>query len=227
MFTFHLIAGIVASSIHVFSGPDHLAAVTPIVVETEKKAWKIGLSWGFGHISGMLLIGILFLLFNNFIPLEEISSYSEQFVGIVLIAIGFWSFYLIRKDKRKQTHVHSGEKSFVHSHPVDHFEEPHTHSKNINQNIFSSFGIGIIHGLAGIAHLILLIPIFSFETTEGINYIIGFAIGTLLAMTLYTFILGSITNYTKQKNKGQLFKGIRITSGLIAIIVGIYWLFFN
>jgi len=227
MFTFHLIAGIVASSIHVFSGPDHLAAVTPIVVETEKKAWKIGLSWGFGHISGMLLIGILFLFFNNMIPLEEISSSSEQLVGVVLIAIGIWSFYLLIKDKRKYTHIHSEEKPFVHSHSVHHFEDSHTHSKTINQNIFTSFGIGIIHGLAGIAHLILLIPIVSFKTSEGINYVIGFAIGTLIAMTLYTFILGSLTNFTRQKNKTRLFRGIRLTSGIIAVLVGMYWLFFH
>ncbi|MBV1923694.1 MAG: sulfite exporter TauE/SafE family protein [Flavobacteriaceae bacterium] len=226
MITFHLIAGIVASSIHVFSGPDHLAAVTPIVIETEKKAWKIGLSWGFGHISGMLLIGILFLFFNDLIPIDAISSYSEQFVGIVLIFIGLWSFYLIRKDNRKHVHIHSEEQPYVHSHKVDKAKN-HSHSKTINQNIFSSFGIGIIHGLAGVAHFVLLLPIMSFETLDGINYVIGFAIGTLLAMTLYTLILGSITAYTKQKNKPQLYKGIRICSGILAILVGIYWLFFN
>lgn len=227
MITFHIIAGIVASSIHVFSGPDHLAAVTPIVVETEKKAWKIGLSWGFGHIAGMLLIGLLFLFFNNLIPIEKISSYSEQFVGIVLIFIGLWSFYLIRKDNRKHVHVHSGEQSYVHSHTIEGKEIKHSHSKTLNQNIFSSFGIGILHGLAGVAHFVLLLPIMSFETLEGLNYVIGFAIGTILAMTLYTLILGSITNYSKQKDKSKLYKGIRITSGILAILVGIYWLFLN
>lgn len=227
MFSFHIIAGIVASSIHVFSGPDHLAAVTPIVIETEKKAWKIGLSWGFGHIFGMLLIGILFLFFNNMIPLEKISSSSEKIVGIVLIAIGLWSFYLLKKDKRKHTHIHSEEEPFVHSHPVHKLEDSHSHSKTINQNIFSSFGIGLIHGLAGIAHLILLIPILSFETSEGVNYVIGFAIGTLITMTLYTFILGRLTSFTRQKNKTKLFRGIRLTSGIIAIVIGIYWLFFH
>jgi len=226
MITFHLIAGIVASSIHVFSGPDHIAAVTPIVVETEKKAWKIGLSWGFGHVAGMFIIGALFLFFNDLIPIEEISSYSEQFVGIVLIFIGLWSFYLIRKDNRKHVHIHAEEQPYVHSHKVDKAEK-HSHPKTIHQNIFSSFGIGIIHGLAGVAHFVLLIPIVSFETLDGVNYVIGFAIGTLFAMTLYTLILGSITTYTKQKNKHKLYRGIRITSGIFAIIVGIYWLFLN
>ncbi len=226
MFTFQLIAGIVASSIHVFSGPDHVAAVTPIVVRTEKKAWKIGLAWGFGHIAGMFLIGALFLFFNELIPIEEISSYSEQFVGVVLIFIGLWSFYIIRKDNRKHVHTHSEEQPYVHAHTIDS-EDKHTHSKNLNQNIYSSFGIGIIHGLAGVAHFVLLLPIMGFETLDGNNYIIGFAIGTLVAMTLYTIVLGGLAHYTKQKNKKQLYKGIRITSGIFAIVVGVYWLFLN
>ena len=57
--TFPLFAGIIAAVLHVISGPDHLAAVTPFAVESKKKAWKIGLFWGFGHIGGMLLIGII------------------------------------------------------------------------------------------------------------------------------------------------------------------------
>ena len=63
--TFPLIAGLMASMLHVITGPDHLAAVTPFVVETKKKAWKIGLFWSFGHLTGMLAIGILFTLFKE------------------------------------------------------------------------------------------------------------------------------------------------------------------
>ena len=48
--TFPIIAGIIASMLHVISGPDHLAAVMPFAIESKKKAWKIGLFWGFGHI---------------------------------------------------------------------------------------------------------------------------------------------------------------------------------
>ena len=37
-----LFAGIIASALHVVSGPDHLAAVTPIALESRSKVWKIG-----------------------------------------------------------------------------------------------------------------------------------------------------------------------------------------
>ena len=40
---FPLFAGIIAAMLHVISGPDHLAAVTPFAIESKRKAWKIGL----------------------------------------------------------------------------------------------------------------------------------------------------------------------------------------
>ena len=55
--TFPLFAGIIAAMLHVISGPDHLAAVTPFAIESKKKAWKVGLFWGIGHLLGMLSIG--------------------------------------------------------------------------------------------------------------------------------------------------------------------------
>ena len=65
---FPLFAGIIAAMLHVISGPDHLAAVTPFAIESKKKAWKVGLFWGVGHLVGMLFIGVLFLLFKELIP---------------------------------------------------------------------------------------------------------------------------------------------------------------
>jgi len=70
MINFPLLAGTLASMLHVISGPDHLAAVTPLVIETKSKAWKIGLSWGLGYLIVMLLIGVLFLIFKEHIQLN-------------------------------------------------------------------------------------------------------------------------------------------------------------
>lgn len=85
--------GIVASATHVMTGPDHLAAVTPLAIENKKKSWIIGISWGIGHTIGLLLIGALFYLFREVFPVKIISEYSEIIVGIILIIIGMWAFY--------------------------------------------------------------------------------------------------------------------------------------
>ena len=89
----------------------------------------------------------------------------------------------------------------------------------------ASFSIGFLHGLAGIAHFILFLPVLSFETQwEAMNYLIGFAVGTVLAMTLYAVVLNSVTKYSKQEHNPTFFKGIRLAGGMFAVVIGIYWL---
>lgn len=231
MVSFPLFAGIAASVLHVISGPDHLAAVTPLAIETKRKVWKIGLFWGFGHLTGMLLIGMLFLLFKEYIPLEKISEHSEQLVGIVLIAVGIWAFFSIffKHKGHKHPHVHDGKEPYIHVHEHEHntskLEHSHVHTKKVKQNMWSSFGIGTLHGLAGIAHFMLLLPVLGFRNQlDSMQYILGFALGTVLAMTIYTFLLGKITNYTKGQSK-SLYKTIRLSGGVFAILIGVYWLY--
>lgn len=229
-----LFAGITASILHVVSGPDHLAAVTPLAIETRRKVWKIGLFWGFGHLTGMLLIGLLFIFFREFIPLEKISEHSEQLVGLVLIGVGLWALFSIfyTNKKHKHPHVHGGEEPYIHVHEHDHesnkLEHSHIHDRKLKQNLWSSFGIGVIHGLAGIAHFILLLPVLGFEDQlDSIQYILGFGLGTLLAMTIYTFLLGKITSYSIEQKSKSLFKTIRLSGGVFAIVIGTYWLYLS
>ncbi len=233
MTDFPLIAGILASMLHVISGPDHLAAVTPLVIETKRKAWKIGLAWGLGHLIGMLLIGVLFLVFKDFIPIEAISDHSEQMVAIVLIGVGVWAFYRIFKAPKthKHPHIHTEKEAYVHIHKHEHNHNDahqHTHKKVIKQNVISSFGIGFLHGLAGVAHFLLLLPVLGFENQfEGIQYVIGFAVGTVLAMSMYALIVGKFAEYSKQQHNETFFKGIRFSGGLFAIVIGFYWLYLS
>ncbi|MEX0275143.1 MAG: sulfite exporter TauE/SafE family protein [Flavobacteriaceae bacterium] len=226
-----IIAGLLASILHVVSGPDHLAAVTPIAIETRQKVWRIGFFWGLGHLLGMLLIGLLFLFFKEKIPIEKISEHSEQLVGLVLIGVGLWGLFVMFRGKTQHSHphVHNGSDSIVHVHPHDHgnphVHHHHTHEKKIRQNTWSAFGIGILHGLAGVAHFLLLLPVLGFEhQSESLQYIIGFALGTILAMTSYAFVLGQLSQKAKTSTKTSLFRTIQLSGAIFAIVVGIYWL---
>ncbi len=229
--SFPIIAGLIAAVLHVITGPDHLAAVTPFAIESKKKAWKVGVFWGLGHLLGMSIIGVLFLLFEEIIPIEKISNYSEQLVGFVLIFIGLWAFYQIfnKKNKHKHLHVHSNNSPVIHTHAHQHSPNnghQHTHQNKIKNSYYTSFSVGILHGLAGVAHFILFIPILGFTSVfSATQYIIGFAIGTVLAMTAYALVIGKITSLAKKDHNEDFLKGIRLAGGLFAIIIGIYWLF--
>jgi len=229
--SFPFIAALIASMLHVITGPDHLAAVTPFAIESKRRAWKIGLSWGLGHLAGMLGIGILFALFKELIPIDLISNYSEQLVGFVLLGIGVWALYKLFKKEKKHAHlhVHSEQGPVIHKHPHDHSHEAshhHHHPKPIHQTNLTSFSIGLLHGLAGISHFLLFLPVLSFENNADVSaYIIGFGIGIVLAMTLYTFVIGKVASLAKNGHNELFFKGIRFSGGLFAIIIGIYWIF--
>lgn len=230
-----LISGIVASSLHVVTGPDHLAAVTPLAIESKKKSWSVGLFWGLGHIAGMLLIGILFILFKEYIPIEIISEYSEQIVGLVLIGIGLWAIikvFLKKTPAHKHPHYHTEPEPHVHihahPHQADHdHDHPHSHThkhdKTVRQNNIAAFGVGTLHGFAGVSHLILLLPTLALSTHDAILYLGGFAAGTIAAMVLYAAIWGYIGQRSSTMNNSKIFMIVRIIGGLIAIGIGIYW----
>ena len=230
-FSLPLIAGLIASMLHVISGPDHLAAVTPFAIESKKKAWKIGLSWSMGHLAGMIAIGGLITAFGEIIPVEKISEYSEQLVGLVLVGVGVVALYKIFRSKKGHTHlhVHSENEPLIHSHPHDHSHEKshrHVHPENLKQSNSASFSIGLLHGFAGIAHFLLFLPVLGFETrSESITYITGFGFGIIIAMVAYAVVIGQIAALSRNGHNDLFFKGIRLAGGLFAIIVGVYWFF--
>ncbi len=228
MFLSSFFLGLFASVLHVISGPDHIAAVTPLVINTNKKVWKIGFAWGIGHLTGMLLIGVLFLIFKDLIPVQKISGYSEQIVGFMLIVIGVWAYYKFLNDKEHvHPHIHTENETYVHVHKHSHTSakvHSHLHKKAVEQNIYSAFGVGVIHGLAGVAHFLLLLPVLSFNSNiESVQYILGFGVGTVAAMTVYAFLLGRFIGFS-HTNKKNL-KAIRFAGGTFAIVVGVYWIF--
>ena len=198
----YLLTGLAASSLHVISGPDHLAAVTPLAIENKNKSWLVGFSWGLGHTIGVFIIGILFILFKDFIPVEIISGYSEQIVGVLLILIGLWIFYRIFSKK-----------------PARKIET----KKN---DVWTALGIGVVHGVAGVSHLIGILPSLALPTkADSASYIIGFGLGTIITMVAYSTIMGLMSQSAAQRNQKKLLLGIRLAGSSAAVLVGIFWIF--
>jgi ABC-type nickel/cobalt efflux system permease component RcnA len=234
------LTGFIASIAHVVTGPDHLAAVTPLAIDSRKKSWIIGLSWGLGHTMGMLLIGFLFILFKNILPVNSISKHSETIIGVMLIGIGGYAIirtYLhhthgnlphshfhtkpfLYAHFHRHTHVH--ETVHARTHPEDH---THEHTGTVRQNGLAALLIGIIHGFAGFSHLFALLPSLALPTVlASVVYVAAFASGTILTMVLFAFILGVVAYRAVAKDKQMFLKWFTITGGLLAIAIGILWI---
>src|SRR5207249_2193668 len=107
-----IFTGLAAGSVHVWSGPDHLAAIAPLAVRRTHRAWAPGLRWGLGHSAGVGLVGLLSLWLRDLLPVNLLSTWGERTVGVMLFGIGLWA---LRKAFRihAHEHEHDGEREGV------------------------------------------------------------------------------------------------------------------
>jgi ABC-type nickel/cobalt efflux system permease component RcnA len=230
-----IITGFVASVAHVVTGPDHLAAVTPLAIDSRKKSWVVGLSWGVGHTIGMLLIGLLIILFKQFISIDAISAHSETIIGLLLIGIGSWAIIRIYlrhfHHYRPHPHFHNQPYFYAHSHSHSHdLTQGHEHvhdelSRKTKQNVLTALSIGLVHGFAGFSHLFALLPSLALPTVvDSVLYLCAFAIGTVLTMILFSFILGFVAFQSFIRDKVTFLKWFSLAGGILAIGIGVLWL---
>lgn len=195
---FALLAGLTAGLVHVFSGPDHLAAVAPLASDRERQQWKTGLQWGVGHTTGVLVIGFLLLILKDRLPLDLISAHSERVVGVALILVGGWGVWRAMRLGLTPGHSH-----------------PHTSA---------SFAMGAVHGLAGSSHLFGVLPALALPTREAsMLYLAGFGIGAITGMTAFAAVMGVVA-HRLGRHSPRSFTGLLYASSAAALVVGGVWL---
>jgi len=212
-------AGIGAGLVHVFSGPDHLAAIAPLAMKRENGAWRTGMRWGVGHASGVAFVGILSLLLRGLLPVDLISNWSDRLVGALLIGIGLWT---LRKALLVHTHAHQ--------HEGETHEHIHIHSRNGAQAVkrhvhtHAAFGIGTLHGLSGSSHFLAIIPALAMPSTAlAIVYLGCYGLGTVLAMMLFASVINSFS--LRFAGTAKVYRGFLFACSGIAIAVGGIWMF--
>ena len=219
-----ILSGLVAGLIHVFSGPDHLAAVAPLSVRGRSRAWLTGLRWGFGHASGVILVGLLSLLLRGVLPVDLLSSWSERFVGVVLIGIGLWG---LRQAFTRHVHTHEHEHDgrthwHLHVHRA-HAAHPRAEARP-HAHTHAAFAVGTLHGLAGSSHFLGVLPALAFPTNgQAVAYLAAYGVGTVVAMASFASLVGLVAErfaFSGTKAYRALMSGCSGT----AVVVGAYWL---
>jgi len=160
---------------------DHLAALSTVLAErpTVQASTAIGFFWGLGHTLMLLCVGTLLLTLNLTIS-ESVANMFEFAVGGMLVALGL---SLARRMYREQWHLHTHEHDgqphvHLHSH---HVQADHRHG-HWYQGSLRPLGIGMAHGLAGSAALMLVVLSTVTGIGQGIGYIVVFGIGSILGM---------------------------------------------
>ncbi|SIR24577.1 High-affinity nickel-transport protein [Domibacillus enclensis] len=174
--------------------PDHVIAVSTIASQTKKlsRSSLAGVFWGLGHTATLLVIGVTAIALGQHIP-ENVATLLEFFVGVMLVYLGINGI-------RKNPVIEEGK-------------QQHFHKK--------SFVIGVIHGLAGSAAMVLLTAAAADTGAEAFQYILLFGAGTIVGMLLFTTLLG-LPFLVASKKSIPLFL-MRATS-LISIVYGLYYM---
>lgn len=216
-----IFVGLAAGAGHVFSGPDHLAAIAPIAVDQRRRTWRVGLLWGVGHSGGVWALAVLALAFREALPIDLLSSWGERMVGFVLIGVGLLGLRRVFRtrvhshehehDGVRHVHIHAHERKPDRDHPVEH---SHAHS---------ALGIGTLHGLAGTSHLLGVLPALLLPNrTAAVVYVIAFGFGSIIAMTAFSWIVGLIAHRSERVGNRAYVLLLGACSAA-AIVIGCYW----
>src|ERR1043166_8624788 len=214
------VTGLIAGAVHVWSGPDHLAAIAPLAAGRPQAAWSPGLRWGFGHSAGVGLVGLLSLWLRDLLPVDLLSTWGERFVGLMLFGIGLWALRKALK-VHAQEHVHDG-KRHVHL---------HTHTRRVaheraeaHQHTHAAFGIGILHGLAGSSHFVGVLVMLAFPTrAQAIAYLVAFGGGTIVSMAAFSWVMGVVATRWAARSV-KVYRALTSCCALTAMAVGCFWL---
>jgi sulfite exporter TauE/SafE len=202
---------------------DHLAAVSTIVSE-RKSLWSsafVGGLWGLGHTISLFIVG-LFVLLMNFQISEQAERILEFAVGVMLVLLGLNVFRKILRGGHLHFHEHEHD-GRTHAHP--HIHEPGKVDENDSHHGFKfsprSLVVGMIHGLAGSAALMLAIIPTIESRVVGLLYIIVFGVGSIGGMMLMSLLVGLPFHLTA-RNFNRLNNALQSLAGFISIAVGVF-----
>lgn len=167
---------------------DHLAAVASLAARAHSllDSARQGAVWGLGHALTLAVFGGAVLLADSLVPVK-LAQGLELAVGLMLIALGFDLLRRLVRD-RLHFHVHAhGAREHFHAHShrrrVDHAQDPHHHEHPGGFPIRALL-VGMMHGMAGSAALIVLALGVVESVWQGIAYILLFGFGSIMGMAL-------------------------------------------
>ena len=162
---------------------DHIAAVSTLLSTRPSlhTSGFIGLCWGLGHTFTLLMVGLAVIFLKVAIPLP-VAQMLEVGVGVMLVVLGGSLAWTIYRDRwHLHTHEHDGAH---HVHLHRHQEQDDHHHPHWMRLSVRPLCIGMVHGLAGSAALLLIVLSTVQTLGQGILYITVFGIGSIIGMVL-------------------------------------------
>ncbi len=157
--------------------PDHLAAVAATARDSRRRSALVGLSWGAGHATTVLALGVPVVLWTAAMP-EGIHQTIEALIGVMIFALGL---RLLIQHRRGELHAH-----------------PHRPPRSLRE----AYAIGVVHGAGGSAAIGLLILAAIPDHGVALAGLLVFAVSAALAMGAVAAGLGRVLGALPAKPVG-------------------------
>jgi hypothetical protein len=247
---FFLLLGFVLGMRHA-TDADHMVAIATIVSRERSMAGSalIGAAWGVGHTVTVMTVGGAIILFGVVIP-PRLGMAMEFTVGVMLFLLGVLTLAGVGRaghahagvtggrglDVHDHLHAHG---DYVHGHLHSHSPSAHGHadedtpltrldrsglSRIAFYNWLRPFVVGVVHGLAGSAAIVLMILTVISEPVAALVYLLLFGLGTIVGMILITLILAAPFAFTAVSLPRFNWR-LRVASGLVSVIFGIFLIY--
>lgn len=168
---------------------DHIAAVASLATRSRGpgETVRMGIAWGLGHAATLFLVCALVLALDLGFS-ERIAHTAEFLVGVMLVALGI---DVIRRALRDRLHVHAHRHGggsvhvHMHSHAGESRHETSAHAHEHRTGLpRRAVMVGLMHGLAGSAALLLLSVGAAGNVAFGLLYVALFGIGSMAGMAV-------------------------------------------
>jgi high-affinity nickel permease len=157
--------------------PDHLAAVSTLVVSGRERATRaaarLGAAWGIGHATTLVAFGVPILLAQRYLP-DLVQRGAETTVAAL---IAFLALRLLVR-WRHGAFATTADDGDEHRHAV--------------RTPAGAFGIGLVHGMGGSAGVGVLLLAAVPSQSLALAALVVLAIFTAVSMTLVTTGFGAV-----------------------------------
>ncbi|MBN8989852.1 MAG: urease accessory protein [Rhizobiales bacterium] len=204
---------------------DHIAAVSSIAARRSQVGdiVKHGLTWGLGHTLTLFVFAGAAIMLGHAIP-ESLARPLETAVGIMLVGLGAHVLWRLWRD-RVHFHRHGHDDGTVHLHAHSHAGEatPHLRTPHDHEHGFRwrTLLVGLMHGMAGSAALLVLAVSQASSPAVGLGYVALFGIGSMIGMgalsTVIAVPLAVSARWLTWANRG-----LQGAVGLVTIAIGVH-----
>ena len=205
--------------------PDHLVAISTIAGEHKslKKASLVGTFWGLGHTASLLIAGVAVIILKLQIS-ETTSLWMEFAVALMLVLLGAralkralrgWKFHI-------HMHTHDGHRHLhLHRHrPSEEHSQEHHHRHLLGIG-FRPFFIGMVHGMAGSAALMLLVLATIPSAIVALLYIGIFGLGSIVSMLVMSSLM-SLPFILSGRRFSFVSEGLQVAAGVLSLAFGLF-----